>query len=140
MILSIFSWANCNPQAILGEISILIFGPFFSWVVCTFDIELQGLFICSGDVFLVGMSSWNFFFFLDSEGCPYLSCRVSFGMQILFFWYANTLKVNLVRFLNSGLLFTILKGLHRCYEWERIHLPLQETQEMWFNPRVWRIL
>ena len=87
-----------------------------------------------------GYVQLEFFFFWILR--VVLIFRVGFPLvcKYFFFWYANTLKVNLVRFLNSGLLFTILKGLHRCYEWERIHLPLQETQEMWFNPRVWRIL
>ena len=72
---------------------------FFSWFVCIFDIELHELFVLEVNSLWVSsfanISSY-------SEGCPYLSLRVSF-------WYAKAVKVNLVPFSELWFIFHFSK-------------------------------
>ena len=71
----------------------------FSWFVCIFDIELHELFVLEVNSLWVSsfanISSY-------SEGCPYLSLRVSF-------WYAKAFKVNLVPFSDLWFIFHFSK-------------------------------
>ena len=91
---------KCNLQAFLREISISIFGPFCSWVVFIFAIELHELSVCFRDESFVGIFLCKSFF-LFWRLC--LLFRVSFGIQMV-------LWLKRAHFLICGLFFIILRG------------------------------
>ena len=71
-----------HVHAFFGEMSIRSLAHFSYWVVCFFDIELQGLLACFGDEFLISIFICKYFFF-PFEHSLLLSFMDSLAVQML---------------------------------------------------------
>ena len=63
-----------------GKMSIQVFGPFFSWIICFFAVELSSLYIC----ILTPYQIYGLQIFFPTPLVAFFTLIVSFSVQMLF--------------------------------------------------------